>query len=158
MFALVACTEATPPGQAAAAIGVPPGDALFSSGRDARAFDTFADRFATIDCRGLAASRAALRAEAEDAPRATTGLVAGAVGVMIGGPAGALTNFIGREASQLVSQSGNLRLAAVEAVAVAKECDAPPTPQAPPPDPPAPAADDSTGSGTNLASPPTIEV
>lgn len=146
-LALAACTEEPPPGQAASAIGVPPGDALFASRRDARAFDGFADRFSTIDCRGLDASRAALRAEAEEAPRSSTGIVAGAVGVMIGGPAGALASLIGREASELVSESGNLRLAAVEAVAVAKECDKPPgqrsrppaaAPEATPPPDPAP--------------------
>ncbi|SDZ22384.1 hypothetical protein SAMN05444004_10823 [Jannaschia faecimaris] len=106
-------------------MGLPPGDALFSSDRDARNFDAYADRFATIDCRGLNASRAALRAQAEKSGSPGTGLVAGAIGALIGGPAGALAKVIGTEASQLVAKSGNVRLAAAEAVYVAKSCDNP---------------------------------
>ncbi len=113
------------PGEAAAALGVPPGDALFASGRDARNFDQFADRFAAIDCRGLNASRAALRTQAEESASTSTGIVAGALGALIGGPAGALANVIGQEASALVAKSGNVRLAAVEAVYVARSCDKP---------------------------------
>ncbi|MEO0859565.1 MAG: hypothetical protein AAFY65_03050 [Pseudomonadota bacterium] len=140
MLWLVACSDDAPPGKAAAAIGVPPGDALFANGRDARAFDGFADRFSTIDCRGLAASRAALRAQAEDTGRSSTGTVATAIGTLIGGPAGALASVIGQEATSLVSKSGNLRLAAVEAVAVAKNCDGTqPAPAAPTTEPPGPA-------------------
>ena len=120
---LAACAEPAPPGAAAAAIGVPPGDALFAARRDARDFDAFADRFSTIECRGLDASRAALRTQARKT--GATGLVAGAIGALIGGPAGALAKVIGSEASQLVASSGDLRLAAVEAVYVSKSCDRP---------------------------------
>lgn len=122
---LAGCGDATLPGESAASIGVPPGDALFASDRDATNFDRFADRFSTINCRGLDASRAALRTQAEDSGSTSTGIVAGAIGALIGGPAGALANVIGNEASQLVAKSGNLRLAAVEAVYVAKSCDKP---------------------------------
>lgn len=123
--ALAACGDAPVPGETAASIGVPPGDALFASDRDATNFDGFADRFTTINCRGLAASRAALRTQAEEGGSTSTGIVAGALGALIGGPAGALASVIGNEASQLVAKSGNVRLAAVEAVYVAKSCDAP---------------------------------
>ncbi|CTQ48737.1 hypothetical protein [Jannaschia donghaensis] len=132
-----ACSEALVPGQKAASVGVPPGDALFANGRDARNFDTFADRFTTIDCRGLDASRAALRTQAEKSGSSSTGIVAGALGALIGGPAGALAQVIGSEASQLVAKSGNVRLAAAEAVHVAKSCDKPPAQRGRPVTPPA---------------------
>lgn len=122
---LAACGEPVVPGETAASIGVPPGDALFATNRDAENFDRFADRFTTIDCRGLNASRAALRTQAEESSTTSTGIVVGAIGALIGGPAGALAGVIGKEASQLVAKSGNVRLAAVEAVYVAKSCDKP---------------------------------
>ncbi|SFI59043.1 hypothetical protein [Jannaschia pohangensis] len=130
---LAACGDKPEPGVAAGAIGVPPGNALFSSGRDARNFDTYADAFTTLDCRGLEASRAALRTQARER-RPTTGIVANMAGTIIGGPAGALASVIGQEATQLVTASGNLRLAAIEAVTVAKRCDGPLDP-APPREP-----------------------
>jgi len=130
---LAACGDTPVPGEAAREIGVPPGSALFSSGRDARNFDTYADAFTTLDCRGLAASRAALRTQAQER-RPTTGIVANMVGTLIGGPAGALASVIGQEATQLVTTSGNLRLAAIEAVTVSKRCDGAqdPAPETPP--------------------------
>lgn len=125
LLPLAMCPEREAPGRAAAEIGVPPGSALFARRGDARAFDAAADGFAPIDCRGLEASRVALRAAARDAQGSRTGRVVETVGALVGGPAGALTGFIGAELTALVRSSGDVRLAAVEAVAVAKACDGP---------------------------------
>ncbi|UWQ20857.1 hypothetical protein [Jannaschia sp. W003] len=123
-LALAACVAAPPPERsgptAGEALGVPRGAVLFENERDAATFDAQVDRFARLDCRSLAASVAAIRAQT---PRRTTGgRIATAGATLVPGVGGSLARILGGELAAASAVEGNVQLAAAEAVRAAKNC------------------------------------
>lgn len=124
LVVLSGCVEAPPPAPATGsqgdALGVPRGSVLFSNPGDATAFDGYVEQFAPLNCRSLAASVAAIRAQ----PARGSGERAAAqvTGALIPGVAGRLTRIAGNELAANAASRGNIQLSAAEAVRAAKAC------------------------------------
>lgn len=125
LLLVAACGEDLPPEvqgpSQAELLGVPKGEDLFRSDTDAEEFDGHVERFVGQECRTLAATVAALQAR-DDTPPGTSRRIANVGGALLPGPIGDITRAIGSDLAASSAARGNLRLAAAEAVRVAKDC------------------------------------
>ena len=125
LVALAACGEDAPtePPEPVLAdyLGVPKGADLFRSEKDAEEFDGHVARFVLQECRTLEASIAALRGR-DDSPLPTGRRLVNVGTALIPGPVGNVSRAIDSDLTRAAAARGNLRLAAAEAVKVAKDC------------------------------------
>ena len=123
--ALASCQETVPPAPAgpttAERLGVVRGADILQDPRDAAEFDSYVARYADMSCRTLSSTIAALRAR-DATPAGGAQRVARIGGAIVPGPIGSITRVIGSDLAASSAARGNLRLAAAEAVRVAKGC------------------------------------
>ena len=122
---LAGCQETVPPAPpgptTAERLGVPRGADILQDPRDAAEFDGHVARYADMPCRTLVSTIAALEAR-NATPAGGAQRAARIGGAIVPGPLGTLTRVIGSDLAASSAARGDLRLAAAEAVRVAKDC------------------------------------